>query len=221
MRSSQAAASRPRSTFAGAFNPRNNAFGFLRLTLAVLVIFSHSFSLGGFGTDPLVASTRGRYSIRLASVGMFFVLSGFLICRSAVTCSSVGRFLWHRFLRIFPGYWICLAVCACAFGPLIAFGELWTLTRVFSLPVNSPQALMIHNAGLFHFRELSVPGIFNISPAGIGGLLLKNPVPEVLNGALWTLPYEFACYLGVALLALVRVLRRVRFIVVILFAASF
>src|ERR1700730_3329908 len=94
--------------FAQAFNPDNNAFGFLRLTLAVFVIFSHSLALGGFGMDRLEVLTQGQYHIGLWSVAMFFVLSGFLVCRSASVSRSVARFLWHRFLRIFPGYWVCL-----------------------------------------------------------------------------------------------------------------
>ena len=119
------------TTFDQAFDPKNNAFGFLRLALAVLVILGHSFPLGGFGPDRLAAFTNGRYAIGSLSVAMFFVLSGFLICRSASTSRSVPRFLWHRFLRIFPGYWVCLIVCGCVFAPLMAFAEFGTLLRVF------------------------------------------------------------------------------------------
>src|SRR4051794_17516783 len=108
-------------TFAEAFDPRSNAFGFLRLALAVLVIFSHSFPVGGFGTDALEVFTKGRHTIGLAAVGMFFVLSGFLITRSAASGVSVLRFLWHRFLRIFPGYWVCLIVCGFIFAPYFAY----------------------------------------------------------------------------------------------------
>src|SRR5690242_2846146 len=44
-----------------AFNPRSNSIGFLRLVLALSVLLSHSFPLGGFnsGDDPLdVLSSR-------------------------------------------------------------------------------------------------------------------------------------------------------------------
>lgn len=210
---------RPRpSSFGQAFDAKNNAFGFLRLLLAILVIFSHSFALGGFGIEPLHALTQGRYNIGLASVAMFFVLSGFLIARSAANSPSIGRFLWHRFLRIFPAYWVCLVVCACVFAPLMAYAESGSFTRIFSLPWNSPQSFMMNNAGVLHLNGLSVEGVVMFRPNSIGGVLRHNPVPGVLNGSLWTLPYELGCYLAVAAVALLGVLRRARSLVLVLFA---
>jgi peptidoglycan/LPS O-acetylase OafA/YrhL len=207
-----------RPNFAQAFDPNNNAFGFLRLGLAVLVIFSHCFHLGGFGMDRLSAFTEGRYAIGSLSVAMFFVLSGFLICRSASASRSVPRFLWHRFLRIFPAYWVCLVVCGCVFAPLMAFAEFGAPMRAFSAPWNSSQSFMMSNAGLFHPNGLSIEGILFIRPNSIAGLLSHNPVPGLLNGSLWTLPFEVSCYLAVAALAAVGVLRRARFVVLGLFA---
>ena len=207
-----------RPNFAQAFNPNSNAFGFLRLALAVFVIFSHSFALGGFGRDRLEVLTKGRYHIGLLSVAMFFVLSGFLICRSASTSRSIPLFLWHRFLRIFPGYWASLVVCGCVFAPLMALAEFGTLMRVFSASGNSSQSFMIGNAGLFHLNGFGIGGLLFIRPNSIAGLLSHNPVPGMINGSLWTLPFEVCCYLAVAVLAVVGVLRRARFIVFGVFA---
>ena len=204
---------RTRITFAQAFDPRNNAFGFLRLVLALLVIFSHSFPVGGFGIDALEAFTKGRHTIGLVSVGMFFVLSGFLITRSAASGVSVIRFLWHRFLRIFPGYWVCLIVCGFIFAPYFAYVEHGTLSRVFSAPTTSPQAYILHNAGLLHSNGFTILGILNVYPQSIAGLLSHNPFPFQINGSLWTLPFEFACYIGVAVLALFGIIRRARLLV--------
>ena len=164
------------------------------------------------------ALTEGRYTIGLTSVAMFFVLSGFLIARSAANSPSIGRFLWHRFLRIFPGYWICLIVCACAFAPLMAYVDSGSLTRVFSLPWNSPQSFMINNAGVLHLNGLSIEGVVMFRPNSIGGVLRNNPIPGVLNGSLWTLPYELGCYLAVAAAAAITILRRLRPFVLVLFA---
>jgi len=206
-----------RPCFVHVFDPNNNAFGFFRLSLAIGVIFSHGISLGGFGIDSLETLTNGRYTIGLLSVAMFFVLSGFLVCRSACISQSVPRFLWHRFMRIFPGYWVCLIVCGCVIAPLMAFIEFGTLTTVFSVPCNSSQSFMIGNSGLLHLNGFSLGGILFIRPATIAGLLNHNPVKGVINGSLWTLPFEVSCYLGVAALAAAGVLRRARVIVFGLF----
>src|SRR3954451_5058370 len=96
------------STFASAFNPDRNAIAFFRMVLAILVIASHSFALGGFGPDPFGRITEGQHNLGAIAVSLFFLLSGFLITRSVLRSRSVGRFLWHRFLRVFPGYWVCL-----------------------------------------------------------------------------------------------------------------
>ena len=207
-----------RRNFAQAFDPKNNAFGFLRLTLAILVVFSHSYPLGGFGIEPLAAFTKGQHTIGLVSVAMFFVLSGFLICGSASVTPTVGRFLWHRFLRIYPGYWMCLILCAGVFAPLAAFIESGNPLRVFSSPWNSSPSFLIHNAGLFHANGLSIEGMLTIKPNSIAGLLRNNPLPGMINGSLWTLPFEVACYLMVAILAAFGILRRSKWIVVVLFA---
>ena len=205
-------------TLAEGFDPRQNAFAFLRLTLALLVVVSHCFRLGGFGSDPLAKVAGAQHTIGLVSVGMFFVLSGFLISRSALRSASTVRFLWHRVLRIFPGYWICLLVCAFVFGPLVALYEHGQLfTRIFSAPKDSPQAFVLNNALLFHTSDLSLSGVINLRPLSIAGLLSHNPFPWVVNGSLWSLPYEFACYLGVGALAALGVLRRRRFVILAFF----
>ena len=78
---------------------------------------------------------------------------------------------------------------------------------------------MLHNAGLFHLNGLSVFGILNIHPQSIAGLLSRNPLPFVINGSLWTLPFEFGCYLAVAVFAACGIIRRGRIAVLAVFAA--
>ncbi len=205
--------------FEEAFDPRKNAFAFLRMTLAASVIFSHCFLLGGFGGDPLARVTGGRQTVGLVAVAMFFVLSGFLITRSALHSPSVGRFLWHRFLRIFPGYWIALAVCAFVFAPIFADIEHGVFLRVFSAPWDRPQAYWLGNALMFHANLSSISSVMTIHPASIAHLLGRNPCPWVINGSLWSLPYECTCYALVAVLTLIGLLRSHRILVLILFVS--
>jgi peptidoglycan/LPS O-acetylase OafA/YrhL len=203
------AASSP--TFADAFDPKRNAFAFLRMVLALLVIVSHSFALGGFGPDPLRRITEGRHNLGEIAVALFFLLSGFLITRSGLRSRSVGRFLWHRFLRIFPGYWVCLLVTAFLFSPLFEMIKHGVFTADASL------AYVRGNWAMFHLNGFSIPGIMNLRPSTIGWALNDNPHPWSINGSLWSLPYECACYLVLALFACAGVLRRGRVGIVILF----
>jgi len=63
---------------------RNNNIDALRLLLAVLVIFSHSYALGlgSEAREPLALATRGQLTLGNLAVDWFFVLSGFLIAQS-------------------------------------------------------------------------------------------------------------------------------------------
>jgi len=70
---------------------------------------------------------------------------------------------------------------------------------------------------MFHFNEWSMQGIMNLHPSSIGEALRDNPQPSGINGSLWSLPYECVCYLVLALLGAVGVLRRGRFGLVILY----
>jgi peptidoglycan/LPS O-acetylase OafA/YrhL len=67
---------------------------------------------------------------------MFFVLSGSLICRSALRSRSVTRFLWHRSLCIFPGYWVFpvvfvagtyLVMCNIRYGMNLRYTTMWDM----------------------------------------------------------------------------------------------
>lgn len=158
------------------FNPRGNAIGFLRLTFAVTVIVSHTWPLGGYGPDP----GRADNNLGFLAVEGFFALSGYLITRSAARTRSVGRFLWHRCLRIFPGYWVSLVVVAVAAA-----------------------AITGANSWGFVWKNLTL----HIFQTGIGDTLANNPFPSMWNGPLYTLEYEFFCYLVVAALAALKLLR--------------
>lgn len=91
---------------------RPNALNLVRLVLASLVIFSHAWPLGGFGDAWGGEPPFGRWA-----VDGFFCLSGFLVARSRMRL-SLGAFVWHRALRIFPAAWVCLGVVAFVLAPL-------------------------------------------------------------------------------------------------------
>jgi peptidoglycan/LPS O-acetylase OafA/YrhL len=128
------------------------------------------------------------------AVGGFFVLSGFLITRSYETVNSIGRFIWHRFLRIFPGFWVCLVVTAFGFAPLAFAYQHKTLLHYFA-EVPSPWSYVTSNL------------LLGIHQDRIGSVLAHVPVPFTLNLSLWTLNPEFFCYLCIAAFGVMGALR--------------
>lgn len=169
------------------FDVRSNSFGLLRLLFAILVIVSHSWPLGGFGADP----GRIDNNLGIFAVEGFFALSGFLITMSGSRL-SIGRFFWHRILRIFPAYWVSLALVAVVFAPIV-----WrTMRGLTEYPFASPppSGFIFLNALLFQ------------NQIAIGDTLTGVPAALMWNGPLYTLPMEFACYLLIGILTAGRVL---------------
>lgn len=143
----------------------NNALNFVRLVLAILVIAAHVWPLGGFGTSP----TLGGMSLGSWAVSGFFALSGFLIAGSRAR-SDVVSFFWKRFLRLMPGFWVCLLAIAFIFAPvtvLLLPGSSWTPTAAINYVVGN--------------------SLLQISERGIDGTLASTPYDIAWNGSLWTL----------------------------------
>ena len=171
------------------FNPARNSFGFLRLLLATTVIVSHAWRLGGFGLDP----GRPDNNLGILAVEGFFALSGFLITRSGESLDT-GRFIWHRIVRIFPALWVCLILIATVFAPIV-----WHASHAMrAYPTTQPTAIgyVVNNMLLYNVQQ------------GIGDTLARNPFPILWDGPLYTLAFEFSCYLLIAVLVAFRILGR-------------
>ncbi len=191
-----------RRTLATSFTGRDNAFNFMRLVFAVAVIVHHARILGyGVRANPL------DFPVDLGglSVAGFFALSGFLITRSGRR-TSFPRYWWHRILRIFPGYWVCLIVTLAIVGPLLWLRLHGGLGGYLGT-TNGPIGYFVNN------------WTTNVQQVVIGDTLEGAKVAD-LNGSLWTLKYELACYVLISLLALVGLLRRARFVVPMLALAG-
>ncbi|MDO5628051.1 MAG: acyltransferase [Mobilicoccus sp.] len=180
-------------TLESTFDPRHNSLTMMRLALATLVAVSHAMVIGfghqpTFHTDPRLGST----TMGDLAVDGFFVISGFLVTMSFLRLPSIGRYLWHRSVRIFPAFYACLILTALVVAPIVAALEGRPALSVF------PESLtfITHNAALHMFR-------FDVA-----GLPVGTENPGVINGALWTLYYEFVCYLGVIVLGVIGALKR-------------
>jgi peptidoglycan/LPS O-acetylase OafA/YrhL len=184
----------PDGTLGAGFDPTRNSLNFLRLLLASAVVFYHSFPAGGFGPGSIGKTPAGDIA-----VDGFFAISGFLIARSAWR-NSTGRYLWQRALRIYPAYWVCLVVTAATFGAAAWLHAHHGLSGYFAAP-RGPLGFVVSNADL-HLRLTTISG----TPMGV-------PYPYTWNASVWTLEWEFKCYLIAAALAIVGLLKRPKAIV--------
>ncbi len=178
-------------TIGDALLPRSNSLNLIRLLLASLVVLSHAVSLGGYGSETILGWT----SIRTLAVFSFFGISGYLIAGSA-EANGAARFLWHRLLRIFPAYWACLALTAAVFGWLgwMQLHPTAGLSAYLHQPAG-PVGYVVRNSWL-HLTQIS-----------ISGTLAHVPFPYAWNGSIWTLFYEFICYLIIGVLAFAGAMR--------------
>lgn len=158
----------------------------MRTFFALLVIVGHSFHLGGFGFDTLTRFSHGATAFGTVAVIGFFVLSGYLITASFMYASSVWRYLWNRFLRIMPAFWVALVVVAFGFAPFSYFLQHGTLHGFLVTNAGGPLDYIIKNFGLY------------IAQYDISGLTSHIPWPNAFNGSLWTLVYEATGYVLIA-----------------------
>ena len=161
---------------------RNNNFNLLRMLAAGAVLVSHAYPIClGPGTPEPLNSTLGM-TLGALAVLTFFAISGYFISQSFHNSDGGLEFAVARILRIYPGLFAILLLTAFALGP--AFTALG-LVDYFS---DRETLLYIpRNLGLWPL-QYQLPGVFN-----------DNSYPFAINGSLWTLVYEVACYAMVAI----------------------
>lgn len=163
---------------------RLNSFDLLRLLAATAVILHHVAPLSGAPALRLFSTDFGELG-----VGVFFVISGYLVTASWRRAPELGAFLKKRILRIEPALVVSLALTALVLGALVTTLPLADYFR-------TPQVwLYVLRNALLYPVTYELPGVFT-----------RNPLPDTVNGSLWTLRLEFSCYLLVAALGVARLL---------------
>lgn len=182
-------------TLSDRFDPRNNSFDILRLSFAALVAIAHGMDL--HSNSQLFWGSSGLSDFGLDG---FFILSGFLVTRSYLSLNSFARYAWHRFLRIMPGFWVCLLVVAFVVAPLAAVLQGMSPTVPFT---GEPSAFgfVFFNVGLLMVQY------------DIAGILASTPHSPSFDGSLWTLVFEAFCYAVVGALGITGILQRRRVVV--------
>jgi len=172
------------------FDPSRNALNASRLAMATGVILWHSWPLTGRG----VSFSPAHQLLRDVWVDGFFAISGFLITWSWFRNPRVRSFFAARALRILPGLWVCLIVVAFVIAPVAV-----------AIQGGSPGKLLLSRAPLEYVLGNSA---VVITKNDIGGTPTGVPSPGVWDGSLWTLLWEVLCYVAVAGLGVVGLLRR-------------
>ncbi|UDY23113.1 acyltransferase family protein [Nocardioides sp. Kera G14] len=182
-----------RDTLESRFTARNG-LNLFRIILATGVIFTHSYPL----TGDVIGSAPLRQFAGSFSVDGFFAISGFLITMSWMRRPDWRDYLRSRTLRIFPGFYVCLLATVLVLAPL------GILVGAGTWPSGYP------DSGVTYLLKNSLLYIGQLKIAGTPDAV---PYPEAWNGSLWTLFWEFLCYLAVLALGMLGLLRKRSFMV--------
>lgn len=147
-----------------------NNFALLHTIGAVFVIVGHMYVLMGCAPPNFMG-----VELHTLGVELLFVVSGYLVTNSLLhrKQTAVG-FYRKRLFRLYPSLIFCL---------LITIGLCWFITAEKSIEYwRGAWSYLWHNVLLYPVFYL--PGVFT-----------EAFVPNSVNGSLWTLPIEVACYL--------------------------
>ncbi|MFD6263967.1 acyltransferase family protein [Micromonospora chalcea] len=174
----------------------------LRAVAVIGVVVHHVAFLSGLTNSfARLASVLARLDV---GVAIFFALSGFLLYRPFAVAAingrsgpSVRRYLWHRALRILPGYWV-MAVVALAWLNIDYLKSVWDwaipllLVQIYEplrLPVGMEQTWSLATEATFY---LALPLIAVLgrrmggrTPLGRARRQLALGAVLVLAGLIW------------------------------------
>jgi peptidoglycan/LPS O-acetylase OafA/YrhL len=171
-------------------NERLNNFDFLRITAALMVLYSHQYDLLRKSAPTFFDH---RFSPGFLGVAIFFSISGYLITQSWEHDPNIFRFALKRFLRIWPGLFVVTMLAAFVLGPIVST---FNVRTYFDDPLVVKYLRNLHMHMVF-----TLPGVFE-----------TNPYPKAVNGSTWTLPLEICCYACLAISGLLNFLRHPKII---------
>ena len=185
---------------------RDNNFNLIRMIAASGVLISHAFpiTLGDGANEPFEGSTG--LTLGFICVAIFFAISGFLITRSFDRKSRIENWISARIARLFPGLIVVSLLIALVYGPLfttLSIGEYFRQAQTY----------------LYVLRNVMLVSL----QYGLPGVFASQPLPIAINGSLWTLVHEVACYVGVLLLGIVGALvsRKAFVVACLLYAGAY
>jgi peptidoglycan/LPS O-acetylase OafA/YrhL len=168
---------------------RNNNFDIIRFILASLVIFSHSSVITYGKNDILSTITGNKISFGALSVACFFIISGFLVTKSYERYNNIRKYLKARFYRIYPGLITVVLFSTFIIGPIV------TIYPIKSYFTNFGTYKYVMYKMIPLTGHQTLPGVF-----------VNNP-ENAVNGSLWSIAPEIWCYIGIAILGVLKILR--------------
>lgn len=158
---------------------------------AIAVIYSHSYALLGLHEPQLQGIHVGTIA-----VFVFFTLSGLLITASWYSHPRVAAYAGKRALRILPALAVVLVLSTFLLGPIMTT---WPLRQYFA-----------SNVTWGYLNGISIFGIVYPLP----GVFQHNPFGALVNGSIWTLPFEILAYVLVAYFAKTKLLKHSRNLII-------
>lgn len=156
---------------------RDNNFDFLRLVLALMVVYQHAVThymaswQGGYPSWPFDAGKFG--------VESFFVISGLMVSWSFLNAADTVAYGIKRIFRIYPLFAAII---------LIQTAVMLSLMPEGAATAGGTLRYLLFNLMFLDLLQPSIPGMFD--PAG----------STAINGALWSLRTEILFYLLLPLL---------------------
>lgn len=164
-----------------------NNFNFLRLFFAALVLLSHAPEIAdGNRSREVLTQIFGSLSFGELAVDGFLLLSGYLIVQSWINDPNAVSFLQKRIARIYPGFIVASIIGALIVGPLGSVpSEYFSHFKIWSFV-----------KGTIFLQSTITPPVF------------PGLATSAVNSSMWTIFYEFVCYLLVMGFGVLGVVKR-------------
>lgn len=160
-------------------------FNFARIFLAYSVLVWHTIAIAENGASQALQTSLWPFIF--AVLPMFFALSGFLVTGSALRL-PLKEYILNRVFRIVPALGVDIAISALIIGPIFT-----TVALTVYFTDQDFWSYFLNIVGRIHY---DLPGVFE-----------ENPYAGVVNGALWTVPYEIACYVVMSTMIVLGIIR--------------
>lgn len=189
---------------------KSDNIDFMKYIAAIMVIIGHSFVIASKNLSVISSFLNNHIGFGAIGVAIFFFLSGFLVTRSMIQKKTASEYFGTRVRKIIPPLFVVIPITAFVLGPCVT-----------ALPIKeyfSTSGTYKYLLNIVLIRQHFLPGVFE-----------GNPYPGVVNGSLWTLLFEFLCYMATFAAYKLKLLRKGSILipipaviigVIILFAAA-